>query len=92
MAQQRVSFGDGFQHLRRAVTILNVGPETDNSDQQSNRVGDDMTLAALDPFPCIKATNPSAFSGFHALAVNDTRCDTRCRAGLAPHRLTRPTL
>ena len=84
-AQKGVSFGDGRQHFGRSIPILNVGPVNDKADQQSNRVGDDMALAPLDPFSGIIAANPSAFSGFHALTVNHPRC----RTGLAPHPLTR---
>ena len=36
----------------------------DKADQKTNRVGDDVTLAALDPFPGIIAANPATFSGF----------------------------
>ena len=66
----------------------------DKADQKTNRVGDDVTLAALDPFPVRAAyaapqgprsaltipANPATFSGFYALAVNHS-C---CRAGRAP--------
>jgi hypothetical protein len=85
MAQQRLCPGDGFQHVRGSISILNIGPMNDNPDQQSNRVGDDMALAALDPFPRVIAANPSTFSGFHALTVNHTRR----WAGCASHPLTR---
>ena len=57
----------------------------DKADQKTNRVGDDVTLAALDPFPGIIAANPATFSGFHAPAVNHTRC----QAGLPTSHLTR---
>ena len=39
--------------------------------QQSNRVGYDVALAALDPFARIIAPNTTAFSGFYALAIDD---------------------
>ena len=51
MTQQRIGRCDGFQHLRRAVTILNIGPVHDKADQKTDGVGDDVTLATLDPFP-----------------------------------------
>tara|TARA_R110001592_G_scaffold94135_1_gene272799 strand:+ start:318 stop:569 length:252 start_codon:yes stop_codon:yes gene_type:complete len=41
--------GDSFQHIRRAVTILNTGAVDLEADEQSDRVGHDMALALLDP-------------------------------------------
>ena len=40
-------------------------------DQQAASICDDVTLAALDLFAGVITARPSAFSGFHALAVND---------------------
>ena len=37
-------------------------------------VGHDVTFAALDTFASIIAAYPAIFSGFHALAINHTRC------------------
>ncbi len=42
--------------------------------QQSNRVGYDVALAALDPFARIIPPNPTAFSGFYTLAICDPCC------------------
>ena len=98
-AQKGVSSGDGRQHFGRSIPILNVGPVHDKTCQQSNRIGDDVALAPLDPFSVraayaaplgprsalIIAGNPATFSGFYALAVNHTRC----RAGRTPAAQTR---
>ena len=71
----------------------------DKACQQSDRIGDDVALAPLDPFSVravyaaplgprsalIIAGNPATFSGFYALAVNHTRC----RVGRTPAAQTR---
>jgi hypothetical protein len=43
-----------------------------------------VTLAAFDPFPGVKAAWAAAFSGFHALAVDNARRG----AGLAPFQFS----
>jgi hypothetical protein len=40
----------------------------DETDHQTERVNDDVTLAALDLLACVKATYPTAFGGFDRLA------------------------
>ena len=72
-------------HPDPAIPILNVGPVNDKTDEKTDRIGDDVALAPLDPFSGIIAANPAAFSGFYALAVNHTRC----RAGRTPDAQTR---
>ena len=57
----------------------------DKADEKTDRIGDDVALAPLDPFSGIIAANPATFSGFHALTVNHTRC----RAGRTPDAQTR---
>jgi len=42
-----------------------------DKQHQSDRISNDMTLAAFDLFSCVKPTNPSTLSGFNALAVNN---------------------
>jgi len=42
-----------------------------DEQHQSKRVGDDVTLAALDLLACVIARNPAAFRGFHTLTVDD---------------------
>jgi len=72
MAQPGVGVADRFEHTGSTVTILNIGGMNDKSDQKTNRVGDDVALAALDLFACIIAANPATFRCFNALAVNYT--------------------
>lgn len=73
---QRPALEDGFQDGRRAVAILDVGSMDDHSDQQAQRIDDDVALAALDLLGrCpggkrsaaergIEATKSAAFGGF----------------------------
>ena len=70
MAQKGVSFGDGRQHFGRSIPILNVGPMNDKADEKTDRIGDDVALAPLDPFSGIIAENPATFSGFYAQVVD----------------------
>lgn len=53
------------------------------SPQEADGVDDDAALASLDLRARAKAAKPSAFGGFHALAVDHARA----RTGLAPFRL-----
>ena len=55
--------------LRGAV--LNSGAVDHQAYQQSNRIGYDVALAALDPFARIIPPSTTAFSGFYALAIYD---------------------
>ena len=48
MAQPWPALDDGFQDGRCAVSVLDVGGVNDDSDQQAQRIDDDMPLAALD--------------------------------------------
>ena len=58
----------------RAVTILNIGPMSLARDQVAAGVGDDVTLAPLDPNARIVAGKGRVFSGFPASAVDHTGC------------------
>lgn len=75
---------DGREHARGAVAVLNVGG-VDPCCKQTARVGEDMTLAALDLLARVKAPWAAAFRGLHPLAVDDHGR----RAGLAPLGLAR---
>jgi hypothetical protein len=44
---------------RSSVAVLNVCRMDQLKQHQSERVGDDMALAALDPFACITAAKPA---------------------------------
>ena len=88
LTQQRVGDGNGFQQVRRPVQssgirspgssadpphILDIGAVNGKTDQQSEGIGDAMTLASLDPLAGIMASDPAALRCFHALAVDHTR-------------------
>jgi choline dehydrogenase len=75
---------DWLPHIRRAVTVLDIGGVNDRSDQQALRVGDDMTLPALDLLAGVKAPWPAAFRGFHALTIDHARAGR----SLSARRLT----
>ena len=76
---------DAGEDIRRAVTVLDIGSVNDRSDQQALRVGDDMTLPALDLLAGVKAPWPAAFRGFHALTIDHARAgrslSARCLTG-----------
>ncbi len=55
------------------------------ADQEPDGIGDDVTLAPLDPLTGIIPANPTTFSGFYALTIDHARR----RAGRAPFGLTR---
>ena len=72
VAQPRITKPDGLDEINGPVTILNGRTVNDDEQHAAKRVGDDMTLAALDFLTRIIATNPAAFGGFDTLAVNHT--------------------
>jgi len=55
MTQPRERVADGREHARGAVAVLNVGGVDLSGEQQTGRVGEDMTLAALDLLTRVKA-------------------------------------
>ena len=73
VAQPGPAGADGFEHGRRAVAVLNRGGMDDQTDHQAEGVGHYVTLATLDPLASIVAASSSAFSGFHARAVDHAR-------------------
>ena len=70
---------DGVEDRRGAIAVLDIGAVDDQTDQQTQRIGDDMALAPVDLLARVIAPKTTAFSGFHALAVDHARR----RAGLA---------
>jgi len=83
VAQPAPSGADRFQDVRRSVTVLDVGGVNAGADDQTEGVGHDVALAALDLLVGVVAKDPSALSGLHALAVNDAGRRRR----LAPRQL-----
>lgn len=50
MAQPRPARTDGFQDIRRAIAVLNVGAMNDEADYQAKRASENMALATLNFF------------------------------------------
>jgi len=63
--QRRVGVAVSLDKAGRSITVLDVGGV-------AGRVGRDVTLATLDLFGGIIATQPAAFGGFDRLTVDDT--------------------
>ena len=80
MAQPWIERADRGEHAWGTIAILNAGFMHDEPDQMALRVGDDMTLAALDLLACVIAPRAAALRGFHRLAVNHSGRRTRLSA------------
>ena len=83
---------DAGEDIRRAVTVLDIGCVIERSDQQALRVGDDVTLPALDLLACVKAPMPAASRAisskawlidFHTPIARKTGCPFRERGWFA---------
>ena len=85
MAQPGETVADGFQDIGRTVTVLDISGMAKHEQHQTERIGDDVALAALDLLAGVVARNPAAFGGLDTLAVYDTG---RGR-GLAPLQFAR---
>ena len=72
MKQPWPSVPDGFQEIRSAVAILNIGTMHHEADHQPECIDNDVALATLDLLASIKASDTTAFSGFDALAIDGT--------------------
>ena len=78
MTQPWEAVSDAGENIHSTVAVpetssgqaLDIGGVDDGADQKTLRVGDDMTLPALDLFTRIIPPRPAAFRGFDALAVN----------------------
>src|ERR1700758_1816694 len=53
------------------MVVLDIGRLHEHSQQRTFRIGDDMTLAALDPLSHVKSTRAATFRGSHSLAIDD---------------------
>ncbi len=71
MAQAGSALEDGFQDSGWAVTVPDVGGMDDHTDHQTQRIDDDMALAAHDLLARIKAPYSSTFGGLDRLAIDD---------------------
>lgn len=70
MAQPGKARANGLEHAGGTVPILDVGAVHHQPYHQTERVGNDMALAALDLLAGIIAPCAAAFGGFDALAVD----------------------
>ena len=67
MAQPWKTETGGLQHCGRAIAVLHIGALDEDHQQQSERVGQNVALAAFNLLARIIARNAAAFGGFHAL-------------------------
>src|SRR5207253_5614597 len=59
------------------MVVLDIGRLHEHGQQRTFRIGDDMTLATLDPLRHVKSTRAATFRGFHSLAVADAGGGTK---------------
>src|SRR5438105_1060848 len=59
------------------MVVLDIGRLHEHRQQRTFRIGDDMTLATLDPLRHVKSTRAATFRGFHSLAVDDAGGGTK---------------
>jgi len=78
-----VEWLDAPEQIACAVAILDGGGMHEHAKQQSLGVHRNVALAPIDLLGRVVAARPPAFSGLHALGVDDRSG----RAGLAPHAL-----
>jgi len=71
MAQPGETVADGFQDIGCAVAVLDIGFMDNHEQHQTERISDDVALAALDLLAGVVARNPATFGGLDALAVDD---------------------
>jgi hypothetical protein len=76
VAQPGEAMADGLEQVRRAVAVLHARGVDDHEQQQPERVGENMPLAALDLLAGIEAANPAALGRFHA-----SHCQSRPPSG-----------
>ena len=84
MTQPGETVANGLYEIACAVAILNVGCMNDHEQHQSDRVGNDVTFAALDLLSGVITANTATFRGFNALAVDHAGR----RAGFATFQFT----
>src|SRR5690606_23179254 len=72
MPQPRPTFENGFQDIRRAVSVLNARRMDHETNHQAESINHNMTFATVDLLPRIKTSYSAAFRGFHRLAIDHT--------------------
>ena len=68
MAQPGEGMAEGLQHRRSAVAVLNIGAMDDQTDQQTQRISDDMALAPLGLLADVKAPDHNHAEWFQSRA------------------------
>ena len=63
---------DRLEHIRCAISILNIGGMNDRADQKTGGIGDDVAFAPLHLFTGVISSNPPIFIGFYALCIDNT--------------------
>ncbi len=71
---------DQLQYGRSAITVLNIGAVGDKANRQTERVGQNVALAAVDLLAGIEATDAAALGRLDALAVDHARSGARLAA------------
>ena len=72
MAQPGEGLAHGAQHQGSAVAVLNIGAVNHQSDQQAERIGHDMALAALYLLARVEAGDPAGLSVVFTLWLSIT--------------------
>ena len=85
VAQPREAVADCLDEIDRPVAILNAGSVDGDEQHQSERIGDDVTLASHDLLARIVAPWAATLGGLDALAIDHPGAG----AGLAPFDLAR---
>ena len=70
---------------RSAITVLNIGRVDDDTNHQTNRVGNNVALSPINLFTRIEASNSATLGRLHTLTIDHTGCG----AGLATFQFPR---
>ena len=73
MTQPGETVANGLYEIACAVAILNVGCMNDHEQHQSDRVGNDVTFAALDLLSGVITANTATFRGFKRFGCRSRR-------------------
>jgi hypothetical protein len=74
MAQPVEAKTHRFEHIDRAIAVLNIGGVDENEDQKAAGVGIDMALSPSDFLARVIAPNPTTVGGFDASVISVAPC------------------